>query len=167
MDADPSDRPYRGWTEKDKFYEVSRGMARARYTNALPPGVTKMWFNMFGATKGSVKGLKTRPDGLARNSETEYQSFFRHGSHQSGTRAWLRPTLMTESLVRKPYFGHVVGKGFEADIHAANGAPKESLIKIERAESGEHWLPVREGLRPSYESAVMQKYLRGGFVTKV
>jgi nitrate reductase / nitrite oxidoreductase, alpha subunit len=126
-----------------------------------------MWFNMFGATKGSVRGMQTRSDGLARNSETEYQSFFRHGSHQSGTRAWLRPTLMTETLVRKPYFGHVVGKGFEADVHCVIGAPKESMIKIAQAEGGSPWLPVREGLRPTYESDLMKRYLRGGFVTKL
>jgi nitrate reductase alpha subunit len=165
LDSDPSDRPYRGWRPRDRFYDVARCMARARYTNALPPGVTKMWFNMFGATRGSVRGMRTRPDGLARNSETGYQSFFRHGSHQSGTRAWLRPTLMTDSLVRKPYFGHVIGRGFEADVHAANGAPKESLIRLERAEPGEPWLPLRAGLRPTSESAAMQRYLQGGFTS--
>jgi nitrate reductase / nitrite oxidoreductase, alpha subunit len=171
MDSDPSDRPYRGWKQDDPFYQVARCMARARYNNAVPPGVTRMWFHMYGATKGSVRGQQTRPDGLAKNPETNYQSFFRHGSHQSGTRAWLRPTLLTDTLVRKPYFGHVVGTGFEVDIHAANGAPKESTVKVERAEPGGWggetlWLPAREGLRPTYESEAMARYLKGGFVRK-
>lgn len=169
MDADPGDRPYRGWKKEDAFYEVARCMVRARYNNAIPPGVTKMFYNMYSASKGTVKGQKERADGLAKNSETNFQSFFRHGGHQSSTRAWLRPTLLTDSMIRKPVFGHVVGKGFEADVHCANGAPKESFVKIDLAENGGYdgervWLPAREGLRPTYESEAMKRYLAGGFV---
>jgi nitrate reductase alpha subunit len=168
FDADPEDRPYRGWKKDDPDYEVSRGMARARYTNAMQPGVTRMWFHMFVATKGSVRGQKERPDGLAKNPDTNYQSHFRHGSHQSGTRAWLKPTLQTETLVRKPYFGQTMGVGFEGDVHSVVGAPKESFIKIEKAEDGGingngKWRPVTRGLRPGSESEVMKKYLSGGF----
>ncbi len=169
VDADPGDRPYRGARPDQPFYEVARLMVRARFQNAIPPGVTKMFYNMYGATKGTVRGQKEREDGLARNSATNFQSLFRHGGHQSGTRAWLRPTLLTDSMVRKPVFGQVIGKGFEADVHCANGAPKESFVKIAKAEPGgygghEHWLPVREGLRPTTESDAMKKYLAGGFV---
>jgi nitrate reductase alpha subunit len=171
IDGDPSDRPYRGWREGDGFYPVSRCMARARFNNAIPPGLTRMWFHMYGATKGSVRGYEERPDGLAKNPDTNYQSFFRSGSHQSLTRAWLRPTLLTETLARKPYFGHVLGKGFEADVHAANGAPKESMVRVTRAEPGGYdgealWLPARQGLRPTYESESMQRYLAGEFLLR-
>jgi nitrate reductase / nitrite oxidoreductase, alpha subunit len=166
FDADPSDRPYRGWKADDPYYEVARGMARARYCTAIQPGVTRMWFHMYVATKGSVRGQKQREDGLARNPETNYQSYFRHGSHQSGTRAWLRPTLMTDSMTRKPYFGQNIGRGFAVDVHGVVGAPKESFIRIEKAEDGGFdghvlWRPAREGLRPTYESELMRRYLAG------
>lgn len=168
FDADPEDRPYRGWKADDAFYDVSRGMARARYNNAIQPGVLRMWFNMYVATKGSVRGQREREDGLAKNPDTNYQSFFRHGSHQSATRAWLRPTLMTDTMTRKPNFGQLIGQGAETEIHVANGAPKESFVKIEKAEDGGIggeglWRPAAEGLRPTYESAAMKKYLAGGY----
>ncbi len=169
FDADPSDRPYRGWKESDPYYEVSRGLARARYNSAMQPGVLRMWFNMFVATKGSVRGQKTRPDGLAKNPDTNYQAFFRQGSHQSGTRAWLRPTLMTDSLTRKPYFGQTIGKGFEGDVHGVIGAPRESLVRVEKAEDGGYggqplWRPARLGLRAGYESEAMKRFLSGQFL---
>jgi nitrate reductase alpha subunit len=169
FDADPEDRPYRGWRATDPYYEVARGMARARYNNAIQPGVSRMWFHMYVASKGSVRGQKTRADRLAKNPDTNYQSFFRHGSHQSGTRAWLRPTLLTDSMTRKPYFGQTIGKGFEPDVHAANGAPKEAFVRVERAEAGgidgdALWRPAAEGLRPTYESEAMRRYLGGGYI---
>ncbi len=168
FDADPSDRPYRGWKPTDPYYEVARGLARARINSAMQPGVMRMWFNMFVATKGSVRGIKTRADGLAKSPETNYQSFFRSGSHQSGTRAWLRPTLMTDSLTRKPYFGQTIGKGFEGDVHGVVGAPRESLVRVLKAEDGGYggeklWRPARLGLRPGYESDLLKKYVQGGF----
>ena len=168
FDADPEDRPYRGWKEQDAYYDVARGMLRVRYNQALQPGVTRSWFNMFVATKGSVRGQRERADGLAKNPETNYTAYFRHGSHQSGTRAWLRPTLMTDSLTRKPYFGQTIGKGFEADVHSVVGAPKESFIRVEKAEDGGFggqalWRPAREGFRAGYESEAMKLYLAGGY----
>ncbi|HYG58185.1 MAG TPA: molybdopterin-dependent oxidoreductase, partial [Symbiobacteriaceae bacterium] len=169
FDADPADRPYRGWKPEDPDYKVHRGMARCRYNNAVQPGVARSWFNMFVATKGSVKGAATRPDGLAKNPETNYQAMFRFGSHQSATRAWLRPTLLTDTMIRKPLMGHTIGAGFEPDVHCANGAPKESFIKIEKAEAGGIdgkglWRPAAEGFRVAYESEAMKKYLGGQFI---
>ncbi len=169
VDADPSDRPYRGWKPGDPAYKVARLLCRARYYNGTPRGVTRMWFNMYGATPGSVKGQATRPDKLAKNPETNYQSMFRSGSHQSGTRAWIKPTLITDSMVRKGIFGQAIGKGFEPDIHCPTGAPRESFVKITKAEPGGIggkgvWRPVAKGLRPTYESEEMKKYLEGAFV---
>ena len=81
---------------------------------------------------------------------------FRYGSHQSTTRAWLRPTLMTDSLVRKDMFGQTIGKGFAPDIHCTNGAPREGFVRITRAEDGGiggkgMWKPVTKNIRPTYE----------------
>jgi len=126
---------------------------------------------MYGATFGSVKAHETRPDGLAKNPETNYQSMYRYGSHQSATRAWLRPTLMTETLVRKEMFGNQMGKGFAADIHCPVGAPREAFVKISKAENGGlggkgKWGPAQLGFRPTYENVAMKEYLKGKFMKR-
>jgi len=171
VDADPEDRPYHGEKkEGSEEYRLSRLMLRARYYSGTPRGVTRSWFNMYGATYGSVEGHLSNRDGLARNPRTGYQAMFRFGSHQSATRGWLRPTLMTDSMVRKNTIGPVIGKGFAADVHCPNGAPRESFVRFEKAEDGGlHgkgiWRPAREGLRPTYESQSMKKFLAGGYVS--
>lgn len=128
-----------------------------------------MWFNMYGATPGSVEGRKLRPDGLAKNPRTNYQAMFRSGSHQSATRGWLKPTWMTDSLVRKEMFGQEMKKGFMPDVHCPTGAPRESIVKITKAEPGGLdakglWRPAELGVRPRYESKDMKAYLAGSFV---
>lgn len=169
IDADPEDRPYRGWKKGSEAYKVSRLLLRARYYPGTPMGVTRTWHNMYGATFGSVKGHESREDGLAKNPETNYQAMYRYGSHQSATRAWLKPTLMTETLAHKAMFGQEIAKGFEPDIHCPVGAPREAFVKISRAEAGGmggkgRWRPVELGLRPTYESQAMKTYLKGGYV---
>ncbi len=171
IDSDPSDRPYRGWKESDPAYKVARLLCRARYYPGTARGVTRMWFNMYAATPGSVRGAETRADGLAKNPDTNYQAMFRQGSHQSATRGWLKPTLMTDSLCRKELLGHVMGQGFLPDSHCPTGSPRESIVKITRAEPGGLnakglWRPAEMGLRPGYENEAMQKFLKGGFVTR-
>ncbi|HNV02048.1 MAG TPA: molybdopterin-dependent oxidoreductase [Vicinamibacterales bacterium] len=171
IDADPEDRPFRGWQRSPRDMEFARLLCRARYYPGTPRGVTRMWFNMYTATPGSIEGQKTRPDGLAKNPRTGYQAMFRSGSHQSATRGWLKPTWMTDSLVHKTMFGQGMRQGFEPDIHCPTGAPRESFVKITRAESGGIdrkglWRPAAMGIRPRYESDAMQKYLAGGFVAK-
>jgi nitrate reductase / nitrite oxidoreductase, alpha subunit len=168
IDSDPSDRPFRGWQKNDKDYEFARLLCRARYYPGTPRGVTRMWFNMYGATPGSIEGQKTRADRLAKNPRTNYQAMFRSGSHQSATRGWLKPTWMTDSLVRKGLYGQEIGKGFLPDVHCPTGAPRESIVRITRAEPGGIgatglWRPAALGVRPGYESAAMQRYLQGGF----
>lgn len=169
IDADPSDRPFRGHKKGTEEYKVARLLLRARYYPGTPRGITRTWHNMYGATFGSVKGQETRPDGRAKSLETNYQSMYRTGSHQSATRAWLKPTLMTETLVHKGMFGEVVSKGFEADIHCPVGAPREAFVKITKAESGGMngkglWRPASLGYRPTYENKAMKEYLRGQFM---
>jgi len=168
IDSDPSDRPFRGWQQNAKDYAFARLLCRARYYPGTPRGVTRMWFNMYGATPGSVEGQAQRSDGLAKNPRTNYQAMFRSGSHQSATRGWLKPTWMTDSLVRKDMFGQTIDKGFMPDVHCPTGAPRESIVKITKAEPGGLegqglWRPAAQGLRPRYESAAMQKFLAGGF----
>jgi len=171
IDSDPSDRPYRGWKKRDPAYKVARLLCRARYYPGTPRGVTRMWFNMYAATPGSMRGAEIRPDKLAKNPDTNYQAMFRSGSHQSATRGWLKPTLMTDSLSRKELMGHAMGQGFLPDSHCPTGAPRESIVKITRAEPGGlHgrglWRPAELGLRPGYENDAMKKYLKGDFAKK-
>ncbi|MCO6509729.1 MAG: hypothetical protein J5I65_02970, partial [Aridibacter famidurans] len=171
IDPDPEDRPFRGWQTNKRDYEFARLLCRARYYPGTPRGVTRMWFNMYGTTPGSQQGQKEREDGLARNPRTGYQAMFRSGSHQSATRGWLKPTWMTDSLVRKGLFGQEIGKGFLPDVHCPTGAPREAIVKISKAEPGGIggeglWRPVELGIRPKAESDSMKKYLAGGFSAK-
>jgi nitrate reductase alpha subunit len=168
IDPDPEDRPFRCWEKNARDMEWARLLCRARYYPGTPRGVTRMWFNMYGASPGSVQGQKTRADGLAKNPRTNFQAMFRSGSHQSATRGWLKPTWMTDSLVRKEYFGQGLGKGFLPDVHCPTGAPREAFVKITRAEPGGIdaqglWRPAALGIRPRYESDAMKRYLAGDF----
>ncbi|MFN0153959.1 MAG: molybdopterin-dependent oxidoreductase, partial [Gaiella sp.] len=168
IDADPGDRPYRDWKEDDPYYEVARAMMRVRIFPGMTRGLLRTWFNMYAATPGTVAAQKIAPGSAAQNPATRYVSLFRHGSHQSGTRAWLRPTQMTETLTRKAYFGQVVGEGFEADVHSVSGAPKEAFVRVVKAEpatpDGGKWRPVTLGLRPQEPSAALTAYLGGNYV---
>jgi len=170
LDPDPEDRPFRGWQKNKRDMDFARLICRARYYPGTPRGVTRMWFNMYTATPGSVQGSRTRKDGLAKNPRTNYQAMFRSGSHQSATRGWLKPTWMTDSLVRKTMFGQGIGKGFMPDIHCPTGAPREAIVKITKAEAGGIgaqglWRPAAKGFRPRYESAAMRRYLAGEFLS--
>jgi nitrate reductase / nitrite oxidoreductase, alpha subunit len=169
VDADPEDRPYRNHRAGTVEFKLSRLMLRVRYYPGTPRGVTRTWHNMYGATFGSVAGHETREDGLAKNPETNYQAMYRYGSHQSATRAWLKPTLMTDTLVHKEMFGQELMRGFLADVHCPVGAPREAFVKLVKAEDGAIggrglWRPAALGLRPTYESEAMKRYLKGGFV---
>jgi len=173
IDADPSDRPFRGLAGRKNGpeYELARLKARARFYPGTPRGVTRMWHNAYGATYGSVAGAKENENGLAKNNKTGYQALFRNGSHQSCTRAWLKPTLLTDSLVRKNNFGQGIGKGFEIDVHGATGNPREAFVKISLAEKGGIggnglWEGAENGMRPTYEDEDFKKFLKGNFVKK-
>jgi nitrate reductase alpha subunit len=171
IDADPEDRPYRNWKKGTEEYKIARLMLRARYYPGTPRGIARTWHNMYGATFGSVKAQESRPDGLAKNAETNYQSMYRYGSHQSATRAWLRPTLMTDTLVHKGMFGQGIEKGFAPDIHCPVGAPREAFVKITKAEPGGMngeglWRPASLGFRPTYENQAMKEYLKGRFMKR-
>jgi nitrate reductase alpha subunit len=171
VDGDPQDTPFKGWDApgREAEYKVARLLCRARYYPGTPRGIMRMWHNGYMATPGSVRGHETRPDGLAKNPETNYQSFFRYGSHQSLTRSWLRPTHQTQSLITRKSWTHEVTKGFNVDVHCVTGAPREAMCRVVKAEDGGIggrglWRPVTLGLRPTNESPAMRQYLGGGFV---
>ncbi len=169
VDANPADRPYVGWKESDPYYKVARLKVRARYNPSYPRGVTMMKHAIWIASPKTVEAHEKRADGLARSSVTGYMSHVRYGSHQSATRAWLQPTQMTESLVRKVYGGQTIGEGYEVDVHAPNTCPKETLIKITKAEDGGiggkgQWERATKGFAPGNENAAMKDYLSGKFI---
>jgi len=173
IDADPGDRPFRNFEEKKESeeYKVARLMCRIRYYPGTPRGVLRMWHNVYASTFGSVAGAKKDPTGMAKNPATRYQALFRYGSQQSCTRAWLKPTLMTESLVRKNLYGQQIGKGFMLDVHSPTGAPRESFVKVEFAENGgiapnRIWRPAELKIRPTYEDEKFKTYLAGGYLKK-
>ena len=83
--------------------------------------------------------------------------------------SWLRPTLLTDTLVRKNLLGQEIGQGFCPDVHCANGAPREAFVKITKAEAGGRdgsspWEPIARGNRPTQESDAMKRYLAGQFI---
>jgi nitrate reductase alpha subunit len=170
IDADPADRPFKGWKERPADYELARLLVRCRYYPGTPRGVTRMWHNMYGATYGSVKGHKQNPHGLARNPDTGYQALFRYGGHQSCTRGFLKPTHMTDTLVRKNTMTQQLGAGFEPDVHCPTGAPREAFVRITKAEAGGLggkglWRPAEKGLTPGRESEAMRRFLKGEFTS--
>lgn len=171
IDGDPAELPFRGWNDpaRKAAYKVARCMARARYYPGTPRGVTRMWFNGYMATPGTVAAEETRPDGVAKDPQTHYQALFRYGGHQSLTRTWLKPTHQTAQLVTRKLFGHELIKGFQADVHCVTGAPREALARFTKAENGGIggkglWRPAALGFRPTTENPALKRYLKGGFV---
>jgi nitrate reductase alpha subunit len=169
VDADPADRPYIGATPDDPYYKVARLMLRTKYNPAYPYNVVMMKHAPFMATERSVKAHETRPDGRAVSADTGYQANLRYGSQQSITRDWAMPMHQTDSLFHK---GKVITGfifGGEADNHAINTVPKETLVRITKAEAGGPggkgvWKPATTGMTPANESDDMIKYLGGGFM---
>ncbi len=171
VNGDPKYEPFKGWQNQPEDAKITNLVLRTRYYPGIPPDTARIWFNMYQASHGSVKGHENRKDGLAKNEATNYQSMFRYGGHQALTRSWLRPTLLTDSLVRKNIAGQILGKGFEPDVHCANGAPRESFVKIVKFEDGGLngegvWRPVELGMRPTHESDSFKKYLEGKYYTE-
>ena len=169
VDANPDDRPYRGWRPEDPFYKVSRLLLRAKYNPSYPRGVLMIKHAPFMATHKSVLAHETRPDGRAISADTGYQANLRYGSQQSLTRGWLQPTQMTDSLVRKNYYGQGINLGYEADVHSPNTCPKETLVRVTKAEDGGLggvgvWKPATTGYTPGNENEACRRYLSGDFL---
>ena len=169
VDANPADRPYIGWKPSDPFYKVARCMVRVKFNPAFPYHCVMMKHAPFIATEKSVKGHETRPDGQATSEDTGYQSNFRYGSQQSVTRNWHMPMHQLDSLFHKQKTSMTFIFGGEADNHAINTVPKETLVKVTKAEDGGLgskgvWEPARTGFTPGNENEVMKRYLDGGFI---
>jgi nitrate reductase alpha subunit len=170
VDANPADRPYRGWSPADPFYRVSRLMLRARYNHAYPYNVIMLKHAPYIATERSVKAHETRADGRALSEGTGYQANLRYGSQQSITRNWHMPMHQTDTLFHKSkvFMGFLFGG--EADNHAINTVPKEALVKVVKAEDGGLggkgiWNPRKTGYSPDTEDDFTQRYLAGELVT--
>src|SRR5574342_584187 len=166
VDANPADRPYIGAKPEDPFYRVSRCMLRATYNRAYPYNIVMMKHAPFIATEKSVKAHETRPDGRALSENTGYQANLRYGSQQSITRNWHMPMHQTDTLFHKAKVANAFIFGGEADNHAINTVPKETLVKITKAESGGLdgkglWAPGQNGMAPAGEDAFMKRYLSG------
>jgi nitrate reductase alpha subunit len=169
VDANPADRPYIGWKPDDPFYKVARLMLRLKYNPAYPYHIVMLKHGPFMATEKSVLAHETRPDGLAKSEGTGYQANLRYGSQQSLTRDWSMPMHQTDTLFHKQKTGMQFIFGGEADNHALNTVPKETLVKITKAEPGGMdgkgaWEPTKTGFTPGHEGDFMQKYLAGGSV---
>lgn len=163
VDANPVDRPYPGWKADDPRYKVARAMFRVKYNPAYPRGVVMTKHGGFIATEKTVLAHETRPDRRAVSADTGYQSTFRYGSHQSLTRDWSMPMHQTDTLFHKGKVAHAFIFGGEADNHAVNTVPKETLVRITKAEDG-NWRWATSGFRPGTENDVMRAYLSGKFV---
>ena len=169
VDANPADRPYIGWKPSDPFYKVSRLMLRVKFNPAYPYHCAMIKHSGFIATEKSVKAHETRPDGRALSEDTGYQSNFRYGSQQSCTRDWSMPMHQLDTLFHKQKTSMSFIFGGEADNHAVNTVPKETLVKITKAEDGGLggigvWEPAQTGFTPGNESETMRRYLEGGFI---
>jgi nitrate reductase alpha subunit len=169
VDANVADRPYRGARPTDPFYKVARLMLRCKYNPAYPYNAVMIKHASFIATERSVKAHETRPDGRAQSEDTGYQASFRYGSQQSVTRSWLMPMHQTDSLFHKNKANMGFMFGGESDNHAVNTVPKETLVRIVKAEDGGiggtgMWEPARTGYTPGNESEFMLRYLAGEIV---
>lgn len=170
VDANPADRPYLGWQEDDAFYKVSRLMLRVKYNPAYPYHIVMLKHGPFMATEKSVRAHETRPDGLAKSEDTGYQANLRYGSQQSITRDWSMPMHQTDTLFHKQKVFTGFMFGGEADNHALNTVPKETLVRVEKAEDGGlegegNWEPVNSGFTPGHENSFMEKYMTGKITT--
>lgn len=172
VDANPADRPYIGAKKDEFFYRVSRCMLRVKFNHAYPYNIVMMKHAPFIATEKSVRAHESRPDGRALSENTGYQANLRYGSQQSITRNWHMPMHQTENLFHKAkvFMGFIFGG--EADNHALNTVPKETLVRVTKAEDGGMggvgvWLPATTGFTPDNEGDLMNRYLSGELISIV
>ncbi|MDA0748740.1 MAG: molybdopterin-dependent oxidoreductase, partial [bacterium] len=170
VDANPADRPYVGARTDDPRSRAFRCMVRVKFNPALPYSMTIMKHTGWIATERTVKAHESRADGQALAEDTGYQSNYRYGSHQSITRSWLMPMHQTDTLFHKQTGSMGFVFGFAVDNHGVNTVPKETLVRVVKAEPGGLggtgiWAPATTGFSPGGESETMKKYLAGEFVS--
>ena len=167
VDANDADRPYIGWKDDEGFrHRAFRCMVRVKLNPGLPYNFTIMKHTGWIATERSVRAHETRKDGRALAAGTGYQASYRYGSHQSITRNWMMPMHQTDSLFHKKTgsMGYIFGA--DVDNHAINTVPKETLIRITKAEDGGLggtgvWGPAKTGYSPGEHTKQQQAYLTG------
>lgn len=169
VDANPADRPFIGATPEDPRSKAFRCMVRVKINPSLPYTMTIMKHTGWIATERTVKAHETREDGMALSPDTGYQSNYRYGSHQSITRSWLPPMHQTDTLFHKKTGAMGFTFGFAVDNHGVNTVPKETLVRIVKAEDGGLggegiWEPATTGRTPGTESQLMRDYLAGGML---
>jgi len=76
------------------------------------------------------------------------------------------PMHQTDTLFHKQKTGMQFIFGGEADNHALNTVPKETLVRVTKAEDGGPegrgvWEPARTGFTPGHEQDFMNRYLGG------
>ena len=145
-------------------------MVRVKYNAALPPGFTIMKHTGWMASERTVRAGENREDGRAYSEQTGYQASYRYGSHQSITRAWMMPMHQTDSLFHKKVGGMGFVFGFDVDNHAINSVPKETLVRITKAEPGGlggegAWYGGKSDFAPGSESEIGERYLSGKLTT--
>jgi nitrate reductase alpha subunit len=170
VDANPRDRPYRGWDVNDFRGRAFRCMVRVKLNPSLPYHMTIMKHTGWIASERTVKAHESRPDGRALADGTGYQASYRYGSHQSITRGWLPPMHQTDTLFHKKTGSMGFVFGADVDNHAVNTVPKETLIRIVKAEDGGiggkgAWHGATETFAPASESPINVAYLSGGLTS--
>lgn len=168
VDANPADRPYIGWQDADPRYKAFRFMSRLKFNPSYPYNVIMTKHGMWIATERTVKAHESRPDGRAL-ADTGYQANVRYGSHQSLTRGWAPPMHQTDSLFHKAATSMSFVFGYDEDNHSVNTVPKETVVRVTKAEPGGlggngKWLPASTGHTAGNEDAFMARYLQGTVV---
>jgi nitrate reductase alpha subunit len=166
VDANEADRPYVGAKLDDPLTKAFRCMVRVKFNPSLPYSMTIMKHTGWIATQRTVKAHETSATGEARATDTGYQASYRYGSHQSITRSWLPPMHQTDTLFHKQTGNMGFVFGFAVDNHGVNTVPKETLVRITKAEPGGIggtgvWYHATTGRSPGTESKMMQRYLAG------
>lgn len=173
VDANPEDRPFRGWQKDPRRARVARLMLRVTYNSSYPRGVVMTKHAPFIATEKTVAAHEDpEGDGRCRSKDTGYQANLRYGAQQSCTRNWLMPMHQTDSLFHKAKVKMAFIFGGEADNHAVNTAPKETLVRITKAEDGGPggkglWEPATRAFGPTATTPENQLYVAGQFVTVI
>jgi nitrate reductase alpha subunit len=167
VDANDLDRPYIGWKDDSgPRHKAFRCLVRVTVNSGLPFNFSIMKHTGWIATERSVKAHESRPDGRALAAGTGYQASYRYGSHQSITRNWMMPMHQTDTLFHKRTGVMAFTFGADVDNHAINTVPKETLVRITKAEDGGLggkglWKPATTGYGPSATSPQNQLYLTG------
>jgi nitrate reductase alpha subunit len=170
VDANPEDRPFRGWRKDPARAKVARLMLRVTYNTSYPRGVVMTKHAPFIATEKTVAAHEDPAgDGRCRSKDTGYQATLRYGAQQSCTRNWLMPMHQTDTLFHKAKVKMAFLFGGEADNHAINTVPKETLVRVIKAEDGGLggkgvWEPATREYGPTHDTPQNQQYLLGGYV---